>query len=116
MNADQVIARLRQKLARVPGATLYLQATQDLRIGARQSNAQYQYTLQDENLAELNAWGPRMLAQLRKLPQIADVSSDQQDRGLDASLQYDRQTAARFGSGAELKAPARSVLVYAGAA
>src|SRR3989441_30663 len=97
VNADQVIARLRQKLAQVPGATLYLQATQDLRIGARQSNAQYQYTLQDENLAELNAWGPRMLAQLRKVPQIADVSSDQQDRGLDASLQYDRQTAARLG-------------------
>jgi multidrug efflux pump len=100
--ADQVIARLRPQLARVPGATLYLQATQDVRIGARQSNAQYQYTLQGENLAELNAWGPRMLARLRTLPQLADVSSDQQDRGLDASLQYDRRTAARLGITAEL--------------
>jgi multidrug efflux pump len=102
VNADQVIARLRPQLARVPGATLYLQATQDLRIGARQSNAQYQYTLQDENLAELNAWGPRMLAQLRTLPQLADVSSDQQNRGLDASLQYDRRTAARLGISTQL--------------
>ena len=96
-SADEVIARLRPKLATVPGATLYLQATQDLRIGARLGNAQYQYTLQGENLDEVNAWGPRMLGRLRGIRLLTDVSSDQQNKGLDASLQYDRQTAARLG-------------------
>jgi multidrug efflux pump len=97
VNASQVIARLRPQLARAPGTTLYLQAAQDLQIGARQSNAQYQYTLQSENLVELNTWAPRLLGRMRGLPQLTDVSSDQQDKGLDAALQYDRQTAARLG-------------------
>jgi len=97
VDAGQIIARLRPQLAKAPGATLYLQAAQDLQIGARQSNAQYQYTLQSENLTDLNTWAPRMLERLRGLPQLTDVSSDQQDKGLDITLQYDRQTAARLG-------------------
>ena len=102
VSADQVIARLRPKLASVPGATLYLQAMQDLRIGARRSNAQYQYTLQGESVVDVNTWGPRMLERLRALPQLSDVSSDQQDAGLYASLDYDRETAARLGISAHL--------------
>ncbi len=102
VSADQVIARLRPALAAVPGATLYLQAAQDLRIGARQSNAQYQYTLQSEQLEDVNAWGPRMLGRLRSLPQLTDVSSDQQNKGLDALLEYDRLTAARLGISTQL--------------
>jgi multidrug efflux pump len=94
---DQVIGRLRAKLSHVPGATLYLQAVQDLRIGGRQSNAQFQYTLQTTDLAELNAAAPRMLAKLRTLPELRDVSTDQQNRGLQASLRIDRDTASRLG-------------------
>jgi multidrug efflux pump len=94
---DDVINRLRGKLAHVPGATLYLQAVQDLRIGGRQSNAQYQYTLQSQDLAALNAFAPKMLAKLRSLPELRDVSSDQQNRGLQASLVIDRDTAGRLG-------------------
>jgi len=102
VSADQVIGRLRPKLAAVPGATLYLQATQDVRIGARLGNAQYQYTLQGESLDEVDLWGPRMLARLRGLGLLTDVSSDQQNKGLDVSLQYDRRTAARLGITAAL--------------
>jgi multidrug efflux pump len=101
-NADQVIGRLRGKLAKVPGATLYLQAVQDVRIGGRQSNAQYQYTLQGESLRELASWAPRILAQLRQLPQIVDVNSDQQDRGLQSTITVDRDTASRLGVSASL--------------
>jgi len=97
ISADQVIARLRPKLAHVPGATLFLQAAQDLQVGGRMSNAQYQYTLQDENLDELNTWAPKMLAKLRTLKELKDVSTDQQDRGLQAQLVIDRDSAARFG-------------------
>jgi multidrug efflux pump subunit AcrB len=99
VSTDQVINRLRAKLAHVPGATLYLQAVQDLRIGGRQSNAQYQYTLQSSSadLAELNAAAPRMLTKLRGLAGLRDVSSDQQNRGLQASLVIDRDTASRLG-------------------
>jgi multidrug efflux pump len=75
---------------------------QDLRIGARRSNAQYQYTLQGESVADVNTWGPRMLERLRALPQLTDVSSDQQNAGLYASLDYDRETAARLGISAQL--------------
>ncbi len=100
--ATHVIARLRPQLAKVPGATLYLQAAQELQIGARQGNALYQYTLQSESLAELNTWAPRMLAQMRRLRQLMDVSSDQQDKGLDLTLQYDRPTAARLGISTQL--------------
>ncbi|HWX56289.1 MAG TPA: multidrug efflux RND transporter permease subunit [Verrucomicrobiae bacterium] len=94
---DQVIARLRPKLAVVPGATLFLQATQDLQIGGRQSNAQFQYTLQSENLQDLNTWAPRLLNKLRTLPQLKDVNSDQQDKGLAAQVIVDRETASRLG-------------------
>ena len=97
LNADQVIGRLRRKLAAVPGATLYLQAVQDVRVGGRLANALYQYTLMDENLDELNAWGPRLLQTMRKNRQLRDVSSDQQTKGLQLDLALDRDTAARMG-------------------
>ena len=97
ISADLVIARLRPKLAKVPGATLYLQAAQDLRVGGRQSNAQYQFTMRGDNLDDLNRFAPRMVDQLKTIPIISDVSSDQQNRGLQAMIQYDRGTAARFG-------------------
>jgi len=97
ISADQVIARLRPKLAVVPGATLYMQSAQDLTIGGRQSQAQYQYTLQGENLQQLNDWAPRLLQKLRTVPQLRDVNSDQQDKGLQLSVIIDRDTAARLG-------------------
>jgi multidrug efflux pump len=97
VHADEVIARLRGKLGAVPGATLYLQAVQDLRVGGRLSNAQYQYTLRGESVRELNTWAPRVYNRLRTLPQLADVNSDQQVHGLEAALSIDRSTAARLG-------------------
>ena len=95
--ADMVINRLRPKLAHIPGATLYLQSVQDVRVGGRLANALYQYTLMDENLDELNAWGPRLLQTMRKMPQLRDVSSDQQTKGLQLDLAIDRDTASRLG-------------------
>ncbi|HEV2714054.1 MAG TPA: efflux RND transporter permease subunit, partial [Terriglobales bacterium] len=95
--ADQVIARLRRKLAVVPGATLYMQSAQDLTIGGRQSQAQFQYTLQGENLNDLNTWSPRLLQKLRTLPDLRDVNTDQQDKGLETQVIIDRDTAARLG-------------------
>jgi multidrug efflux pump subunit AcrB len=97
LSADQVIARLRGRLAAVPGAPTFLQAVQDLRTGGRAGNAQYQYTLQGDNVTELDAWGPRVLQRLRTLPQLADVNSDQQDQGRQSSLVIDRSTASRLG-------------------
>ena len=97
LSADEVIARLRPKLAQVPGATLFLQATQDVRLGGRISQAQYQYTLVSDNLDELNAWAPRLVATMRKMKELRDVSSDQQDRGLQVPLEIDRATSARLG-------------------
>ena len=97
ISADQVIGRLRRKLAVVPGATLYMQSAQDLAIGGRQSQAQFQYTLQGENLNDLNYWAPRLLQRLRSMPQLRDVNSDQQDKGLEAAVIIDRDTAARLG-------------------
>jgi multidrug efflux pump subunit AcrB len=97
VSADQVIARLRGKLSNVPGASLYLQAVQDIRIGGRQGNAALQFTLQGDNLQELNQWAPRMLRRLQTLPQLADVNSDQQNEGLEAAVVIDRDTAARLG-------------------
>ena len=97
LSADEVIARLRGKLAGVPGAPTFLQPVQDLRIGGRQSNAQFQYTLQGDDLAELNSWAPRIEQKLRTLPELADVSSDQQDKGLQSSVVFDRSTASRLG-------------------
>jgi multidrug efflux pump len=102
ISSSAVINRLRPKLGSVPGAMTFVQAGQDLRIGGRQSNAQYQYTIQSENLQDLVKWGPIVLAEMRKLPGFADVNSDQQNAGLQASLTYDRQTAARLGISAQL--------------
>jgi multidrug efflux pump len=101
VTADDVINRLRGQLDVVPGATLYLQSYQDLTIGGRQSNAQYQYTLQGEDLNELNSWAPRLLEEVRKLPELRDVNTDQQDKGLQAQLVIDRDTASRMGVAAE---------------
>ena len=95
--ADQVIARLRGKLAKEPGANLFLQPVQDIRIGGRQSNAQYQFTLQADDLAELRAWEPKIRLALSQLPELADVNTDQQDKGLQTSLVIDRDAATRLG-------------------
>jgi multidrug efflux pump len=97
LSADQVIARLRGKLAGVPGAPVFLQAVQDLRVGGRASSAQYQYTLQGEDVAELNTWAPRVAERLRTLPQLVDFNSDQQDKGRQSSVRIDRATASRLG-------------------
>jgi multidrug efflux pump len=97
ISADEVITRLRPKLAQVPGATLYLQAVQDVRLGGRISNAQYQFTLQSDNLEELNTWAPRLVRAMREMPELRDVSSDQQNRGLEVPVAIDRATAARLG-------------------
>jgi len=97
LTVDQVIARLRPKLAGIPGATLFLQAAQDLRIGGRASNAQWQYTLQGDDLKELLTWAPKLLAKLQTLPGLADVNTDQQVHGLEAMVTIDRDTASRLG-------------------
>ena len=95
--ADQVVARLRVKLAREPGANLFLQPVQDIRIGGRPSNAQYQYTLQADELSDLRTWEPRIRAVLSALPELADVNTDTQDKGLQTSIVIDRDTASRLG-------------------
>jgi multidrug efflux pump len=97
ISSSQVIDRLRPKLISIPGATVFLQAGQDLRIGGRQSNAQYQYTIQSDNIDDLVAWGPRLLTEMRKLRILTDVNTDQQNSGLQAALVYDRDTASRLG-------------------
>ncbi|MBI2318821.1 MAG: efflux RND transporter permease subunit, partial [Betaproteobacteria bacterium] len=97
ISADRVVARLRGKLARVPGANLFLVPMQDIRIGGRHSNAQYQFTLQADELAELRAWEPRVRRALGALPELIDVNTDQEDRGLQTTLVIDRDTAARLG-------------------
>ncbi|MDD2540595.1 MAG: multidrug efflux RND transporter permease subunit [Desulfuromonadaceae bacterium] len=97
VTAMQVIVRLRKKLAHIPGAPTFLQPVQDLRVGGRISNALYQYTLQGENVTELNVWGQKILQKMRGMPVLADVSSDQQNRGLEADLVIDRPTASRLG-------------------
>jgi multidrug efflux pump subunit AcrB len=102
VTADQVVNRLRRKLTSVPGATLFLQAQQDLQIGGRGGASQYQYTLSDENLRELNTWAPQLQNRMRALPELRDVSSDQQDRGLVTSLVIDRDAAARLGITAQM--------------
>ena len=96
-SADQVINRLRGKIAAVPGGTVFLQAAQDLNVGGRTSRTQYQYTLQDANIDELNEWAPRLLEELKKLPELRDVASDQQSSSTMVSLVIDRDQAARFG-------------------
>jgi len=97
VGADQVIARIRSKASRLAGATLLLQPVQDLRIGGRVSSSQFQYTLRGDSLAELNDWSPKLMAAMRKIPGVADVNSDQQNRGLQTRLTIDRDTAARLG-------------------
>ena len=100
-SADQVIARLRGKLGHVPGASLFLQASQDVRVGGRAGNAQYQYTLQADNLADLSHWSQVVLSRLRAVPEIADVNTDQQARGLVADVVVDRDTASRLNVSAQ---------------
>ncbi len=94
---DQVIDRIRAKTESMPGATLYLQANQDIRIGGRQGNGEYQYTLQAQDFKLLDQWGTKVLEQMRKLPQIADVSSDLESSGLSSNVEVDRDTASRLG-------------------
>ncbi|MGH8258167.1 MAG: efflux RND transporter permease subunit, partial [Steroidobacteraceae bacterium] len=95
--ADQVIRRLRAKFAKIPGGTLFLQVTQDVRMGGHTTRTQYQYTLMDPNLDELNEWAPRLLAAMQKLPQLRDAASDQQTDSTKLSVDIDRDQAARFG-------------------
>jgi multidrug efflux pump len=95
--ADEVIARLRPAFAHDPRASVYLQAAQDIRVGGRSANAQYQYTLQGDDVATLSEWAPRLVARLRQQPIVADVNTDQQNSGLDARVEIDRDTAARLG-------------------
>jgi multidrug efflux pump len=102
ISADYVLARLRPKLARIPGATLYLQVSQDIRVGGHSSSALYQFSMRGENLADLSVYGPRMLDAMRHLPEISDVNTDQQNNGLQSVVQFDRETAARFGISPQL--------------
>jgi multidrug efflux pump len=97
VSAGQVIDRLRPKLMAVSGANTFMQAGQDLRIGGRQSSAQYQYTIQSDNLQDLVQWGPVLLQQMRKMKILTDVNTDQQNSGLQMTLVYDRATASRLG-------------------
>jgi len=97
VSVEEIMARLRPKLAHVPGAATFLQPVQDIRIGGRQSSAEYQYTLQAETTDDLTKYGPELLAELKKAPGFQDVNTDQQNHGLQALLTYDRPTAARLG-------------------
>ena len=97
ISSDGVIARLRGKLNEVPGGRLFLQTVQDVRVGARQSNAEYQFTLQADKVSDLSEWGPKLVAALQRSPVVADVNSDQQQKGLQTDVSYDRSTAARLG-------------------
>ena len=96
-SSDQIINRLRGKLTGIPGATLYMQPQQDIRVGGRVGNAQYQFTLQSDNVKELNEWAPKLLAKLKTLPIVLDANSDQQVHGLTSELTIDRPTASRLG-------------------
>jgi multidrug efflux pump len=102
ITVDMIMQRLRPKLARIPGATLYLQSAQDLRVGGRNSAALYQFTMRGDNLQDLITYAPRILQQLKTVPSIVDVNSDQQNRGLQSMVVYDRATAARFGISPQL--------------
>ena len=96
-DAQQIIARLRPKLEKVEGARLYMQASQDVRLGGRATRTQFEYTLQDANLAELNEWEPKILAKMKTLPELRDVATDQQTQGTTVTMTIDRDTASRFG-------------------
>ncbi|HUY14601.1 MAG TPA: multidrug efflux RND transporter permease subunit [Terriglobia bacterium] len=97
VTADQIIARLRPKTSHIAGARLFLQAIQDINVGGHGTSAQYQYTLEDQDLKELNHWAPRLMAQLQTLPELRDVGTDQQSHGLQTSLEINRDTASRLG-------------------
>ena len=97
VSSDDVIARLRKPLSRVPGASLFLQSAQDLRMGGRPGTAQYQYTLQSDSLSDLRAWTPKLAEALKHDPTLADVNSDQQDAGYETDVVVDRDSAARVG-------------------
>ncbi|HEY7288976.1 MAG TPA: multidrug efflux RND transporter permease subunit [Vicinamibacterales bacterium] len=101
-SADEIIGRLRPKLTAVPGANLYLQASQDVRVGGRQSSAQYQFTMEGDNLSDLTQVAPLMLERLQHLPEMTDVNSDEQNHGLQALVDYDRGEAARYGISPQL--------------
>jgi len=97
VTAQQVISRLRPKLEKVEGARLYMQAAQDVRLGGRPTRTQFEFTLQDSNLAELNEWAPKILASMQQLPQLRDVATDQQSQGTTLQLTINRDTASRYG-------------------
>ncbi len=97
LTTDQVIDRIRSKTENMPGAQLFLQNSQDIRVGGRQSNAQYQYTLQTQDINDLAKWGPKLQEALKKVPQLTDVNSDQQNSGLSTNVTIDRDTASRLG-------------------
>ncbi len=101
IEAPQIINRLRPQLNRLPVASIFLQAAQDLRIGGRNSSALYQYTIQSDNISDLTTWGPRVFAEMKHVPGLQDVNSDQQNGGLDILLNYDRITAAKLGQTAQ---------------
>lgn len=94
---DQVIAQLRHKTSKIPGITLYLNPVQDIRVGGRTGKAQYQYSIRDANLQELNDWAPKLLEKLKKIPGLEDVNSDQQFQGLQTNVVIDRDAAGRLG-------------------
>jgi multidrug efflux pump len=97
VSADQVITRLRPKLSHIPGASLFMVPVQDVSVGGRQSNAQFQYTLQGDNLDDLLVWAPKLYRTMQKMPQLRDVATDQQNHGLEARVVIDRETASRLG-------------------
>jgi multidrug efflux pump len=101
IGAPDIINRIRPQLNRLPVASAFLQASQDLRIGGRGSAALYQYTIQSDNVTDLSTWGPKLFAEMKKLPGLQDVNSDQQNGGLDELLHYDRVTAAKLGQTAQ---------------
>jgi HAE1 family hydrophobic/amphiphilic exporter-1 len=96
-SAQQIMARLRPKLEKVEGARLYMQAAQDVRLGGRPTRTQFEFTLQDANLAELNEWAPKILSKMQTLPQLRDVATDQQTQGTTLELNINRDTASRYG-------------------
>src|SRR5213082_1221121 len=96
-SAQQIITRLRPKLEKIEGARLYMQAAQDVRLGGRPTRTQFEFTLQDANLAELNEWAPKILSKMQTLPELRDVATDQQTQGTSLELTINRDTAARYG-------------------
>src|SRR5208282_3643536 len=100
-SADEILARLRDKFAKIAGINTYLQSRQDVSVGGRLARTQYQYTVEDANLDELQTWAPRVLDAMRKLPQLKDVNTDQQTAGLELDIDIDRDTASRLGVSAQ---------------